>query len=82
MNENMEFDFVPDANERQDILPYQYEPEPVEVSRDSDSENDSDGESDRNSETDSDGSDREPGRVGNTDWLVLCLISLRLLCLR
>ena len=47
MDENVEFDFVPDANERQDILPYQYEPEPVEVSRDSDSENDSDGESDR-----------------------------------
>ena len=64
MDENSDFDFVPGINVRQEILPYQHEPEPDVISG-QDSEFDSD------SDDIESGDEREqepPGRVGNTDW--------------
>ena len=65
MDENIDFDFVPASNARQEILPYQHEPEP-DILRETDpesSESDSDEE-----QTDSERELEPPGRVGNTDW--------------
>ena len=65
MDENIDFDFVPASNARQEILPYQHEPEP-DILRETDSES---SESDSDEEqTDSERELEPPGRVGNTDW--------------
>ena len=37
MDENIDFDFVPVSNARQELLPYQHEPEP-DILRETDSE--------------------------------------------
>ena len=57
--------FLPASNARQEILPYQHEPEP-DILRKTDSElseSDSDEE-----QTDSEHELETPGRVENTDW--------------
>lgn len=71
MDENGDFDVLPDVNERQEIAPYQFEPEPAAITTDSDSGSDiSEEESDDHPMQ----ADELVGRVGNTNWWVFyCL---------
>ena len=62
----MDFDVLPDLNERQEIAPYQFEPEPAADTGDSDSSENSEEETDDHPMQ----ADELVGRVGNTDWWV------------
>ena len=63
----MDFDVLPDLNERQEIAPYQFEPEPAANTGDSDSSENSEEETDDHPIVQD---DELVGRVGNTDWWV------------
>ena len=60
----MDFDVLPDLNERQEIAPYQSVPEPTADTGDSDSSENSKEETDDHPMQ----ADELVGRVGNTDW--------------
>ena len=66
MVESVDFDVLPDLNERQEIAPYQFEPEPAADTNESDSCENSEEETDNHPMQ----ADEHVERVGNTDWWI------------
>ena len=77
MEDNADFDVVPDVNERQEIAPYQFEPQPVVLARESDASDSSEGEDEIEDQVPVD-ADELVGRVGNTNWWVKFIFYFRL----
>ena len=69
MEDNADFDVVPDVNDRQEIPPYQVEPQPAALARESDANDSSKGEDEIEDPVPVD-ADELVGRVGNTNWWV------------